>query len=138
MPKIQADLSTVQSGFSNLPTDDYRCRVEEVAFDEKAPNPFHTITLAVDDPERAQYNGQKLWDRIYMNKKDGSPNSIALGRLKQYAEAILTEEEANSDDVDTDDFVNGYVIASVEVEPWEKDGRTGESNKIKRISPDKK
>jgi hypothetical protein len=136
MPKIQADFSSVKSGFSTLPTDDYRCKIEAVEFDATARNPFHTITLVVDDPEHVDFNNQKLWDRIYMNKKDGSVNPMSLGKIKQYAEAILGEDEANGDNIDTDDFVDSYVIATVEVEPWtnEEKGTSGESNRVKRVS----
>lgn len=141
MPVVRANFDTVQTGFSTLPTDDYKCRVEEVAFDAEARNPFHTITLVVDDPDHADFNNQKIWDRIYMNKKDGSVNKMSLGRIKEYAIAILGEDNSNGDNINTDDFVNGEVILTVEVEPYEtidpitKVKKSGESNRVKRVSP---
>lgn len=135
MPKVSANFADVKSGFSLLPDGDYRCRVESTTFDESGSNPFHTFVLVVDDPSQTQYNGQKLWHRVYMNKKDGSTNPVALGQIKQYGEAILGEEDAQGDSLDTDDFVDGLVIATVKIRDYETStGATGQSNDIKRIS----
>lgn len=135
MPKVTADFSTVQSGFGVVPAGDYRTRIESVEYDATAKNPVHTFVHVIDDPENTEHNGQKLWDRIYMNKRDGTVNAISLGKLKQYAEAIIGSDYANGSELDTDDFKDGIVIASVEIEPWtnEEKGTSGESNKIKRV-----
>lgn len=137
MPKISAQFADVKTGFGMLPAGDYRCRVESTELDETGTNPFNLFVLVVDDPTQTEYNGQKLWHRVYMNKKDGSVNPVALGTIKSYAEAILGTEEANGDSLDTDDFVDGMVIASVAIRDYKKsDGSDGQSNDIKRISAD--
>jgi hypothetical protein len=142
MPAVRANFDEVQTGFTVLPDGDYRMKVEKVEYDETGKNPFHTIQLSVDDVDQQDFQNQKLWHRIYMNKKDGTINPMSLGTIKSYAQAILGDEDANGDEINTDDFLDGYVIASVTVRDYakkdargEETGEMGQSNDVKRISP---
>jgi hypothetical protein len=152
-PRIQADFTNVATGFDNspLPAGAYLAKIDKITAGKTSDGKKDMITIQMvtegnDDPA---VNGKFVFDRIVMQKNDGSVNGIALSQIKAYAVATIGEEAANSPEgIDTDEFQGGRVQLVLEVQSFQRknpdgsakvngDGSpdTGQSNEIKRVLP---
>ena len=150
MPKIQADFTTVQAGFDNTPLPDgaYLAKVDDIkegktSDQKKDMLTFQLVTEGNEDPA---HNGKYIFDRITLQKNDGTINPVALSQIKAYGVAILGEEAANNPEgLNTDDFKGARVMVVVGIQTYQRknadgspmmqDGApvTGQSNEVKRI-----
>ena len=104
---------------------------------------FKRVTEGNEDPA---HNGKYIFDRITLQKNDGTINPVALSQIKAYGVAILGEEAANNPEgLNTDDFKGARVMVVVGIQTYQRknadgspmmqDGApvTGQSNEVKRI-----
>ncbi len=142
MPKIQGSLADVSTQYVMIDPDTYEMKVDKIDIDEKPKSPempsgqyTYIITSRVDMPGTDHYN-KPVREYISWFKKDGDVNEYSKVNLKRYFEAILGEEEANRDDLDTDELIGGRFLAEVRIDSYTRqDGTEGQSNKIKNIVP---
>lgn len=148
MPKIKGSLADVSTDYQLIEPDTYEFKVDEIEVEETKPSKdypegqlLYIVISKVDQPGE-EAHGRKVYDRIYWYKKakDGEPggeNEYSKIQLKRYFEAILGEERANEDDLDTDELKGGRFMAEVTIESWENKntGKSGQSNRLKNISP---
>lgn len=142
MPKVKGSLADVSTEYQLIEPDTYELRVDKIEVEEEKPSAekksgqlTYLIISKVDQPGHEHHN-KPVRDYIFWYKKDGDENEYSKIQLKRYFEAILGEEEANRDDLDTDELLNGRFQAEVVIETYE-DKKTKEekqSNKLKNIS----
>lgn len=149
MPKIPGNFAEVQTfqGFDPLPEGVYRARVEKVVEKPSSTNkPMVEIEMVVtDSPADQQHIGKKIFDRIVLQKNDGSPSDIGFGQLKAYAVATVGEERANSaEGLDTDEWINGEVLVELAQRSYKRkvknaagqdEEKDAIGNEVKRILP---
>ncbi len=140
MPKIQGTLADVSTQYVLIDPDTYEMKVEKIDIDEKpasaempAGQYTYIITSRVDMPGTDHHN-KPVREYISWFKKDGNVNEYSKVNLKRYFEAILGEDEANRDDLDTDELIGGRFLAEIRIETYTRnDGVEGQSNKLKNI-----
>ena len=135
MPRITEDFSEISSSFEPLPEGDYRAEITEITEGETKENklPMLTVQLTVTEGPHAK---RVMSDFVTLKTNKGEKNSIGLGRIKAYAEAILGAEKANDKaGIDTDELLHGTCIIVVKSEPYEKNGVQVMSSKIKKVLP---
>ena len=143
MPKIKGTLADVSTEYVMIEPAVYEMRIEKVEVEEQPASSsgkehdqlFYEIVSRVDEPGTDHYN-KPVRDRIYWYKRDGTVNEYSKVALKRYFEAVLGEEEANRDDLDTDELINGRFLGQVTIRSYTRnDGGEGKSNEIKNVSP---
>ena len=139
MARIQGSLAHVSTEFEVYEPDTYTMQIKKVEVktkdDEnggKDTRVQYIITLEFADGE---YKGRKLMDFIEYHKKDGEINPIGQIQLKRYFEAVVGEERANEDDLDTDELLDGDVLVELKISSYTKDGKEKKNNKITSVSP---
>lgn len=139
MARVNASLKDVSTKFEVAPAGDYEFKVVEI---QKPTDDDYIIISAIDEQGSPEY-GKKVYDRFSFKKKDGGENRYGKAQLKRYFEAIVGEERANADDLDTDELLNGRFRGQISVEEWEsktkKDAQgnpaKGKSNSFETILP---
>lgn len=142
MPKIKGSLADVSTEYQLIEPDTYEMKVDKVEVEETPPSSerpsgqlAYVVHSRVDDPG-SESNNKPVRDYIFWYKKDGQENEYSKIQLKRYFEAVLGEEEANRDDLDTDELIGGRFQAEVYIDSYTRsDGTEGQSNKLKNISP---
>lgn len=144
MAKVSASLKDVQTKFENAPPDRYRLKIVEVKeTNEKADPPNQdknrqnfNVKLVINDG--GEHNGKPIYHNISMHKKDGEVNRAGQADLKRFFEAVLGIDPEDTtydwDSVDTDMLVNQEVEGDVIIEKWSKNGKSGESNRLRSTS----
>lgn len=146
MAKIRGTLADVSTEFQLVEPDTYEFKVDSIDVEEQDPSKdlpegqiIYIIKNKIDEPGN-EYHGRTIYDRIYWYKraKDGQPsevNEYSKIQLKRYFEAVLGAEEANRDDLDTDELIGGRFMADVTIDNWEnkQTGRSGQSNALRNI-----
>ena len=138
MPKLSADFSAISTARELLQDDVYVFVVREVKEDLTSTGKQRiTIIAEVEDPDHPNETSRKakMFDGLVMTKNDGSLNEISLRQLKRYMEAILGEDAANTDELDTDDLVGGKFLGEVKLTSYEKNGEQIPKNEFRKILP---
>jgi Protein of unknown function (DUF669) len=136
MPIIEADFTKIVAGSEPLPDADYLVQIEKI--EDKPTDDGKPGILISMEVKEGEYEGRYVFENLVFKQNDGKPNKISLGRLKEYGEAVLGKETANSPKgINTDDLVKGMCKVHVVIEgyDYEKNGvrKTGTGNKIKRV-----
>jgi hypothetical protein len=135
MGKIKASLADVSTEFFPIDPGEYEMevvKVEETTSEDGRT--VYAIVSKVSDP--GDFHGRQVWDRIHIHKKDGELNPVGLAQLKRYFEAVVGEERANSDDVDTDELIGGTFQAEVTIESYkDKQGKDRQNNRLRVFPP---
>lgn len=143
MPRVTgADLTNVSTKNEPLPADVYTCVIREANIEGDSNSPQVVVVSEVDMPG-TDFHKRRIWDRIYLNKKDGTPNEFSMKQLKRYFEAVVGEEAANQAEPDTDDLINGKVQLKLAIRGYKPkvNGVVDESaeekfvNEVKQILP---
>lgn len=99
-----------------IPEGEYIFRIQDVKLDEK----FGTLEMTfVTDPDVGEYELKKKFN-IYSN--DGSINDKIVNLLGWIYKACMDNEEL--EELDPLDFEGKYVQGTVEIQAYEKDGKT--------------
>lgn len=136
MPKINADFSKIATDFENLPEDSYRVLIEEIEEGETNENKLPQLKFKLKVME-GPMEGKTITDFVVLKQNDGKVNNIGLGRIRAYAQAILGEEAAAGDSIDTDELRGGSCTITVKHRTY-KDKKSGEekvSADIKKVLP---
>lgn len=108
MPVVKASMKDISTDFNPVEPGVHIYQIESVeeAVDPESGRTHYIIkqkivALAGDggDPKDV---GRSVTTRIHIHKKDGTQNDIGLAQLKKYFEITVGEEQANSDEADTD------------------------------------
>jgi hypothetical protein len=142
MPKVKGSLADVSTVYELIEPEVYEFRVDKIETEERDPTKeypegqfAYIITNRVDEPGSDHHN-KPVKDYIYWFKKGGEVNEYSKINLKRYFEAVVGEERANEEDLDTDELVGGRFQAEVYIESFTRsDGTDGKSNKLKNILP---
>jgi hypothetical protein len=136
MPAIQADFSKISHEYENLAAGVYRGSVEDIS-EGKAEDGKQSPLIFKLRVTEGEKKDSVISDFVYLKKKDGTANSIGLGRVKGYAIAVLGEEAANGAAIDTDQIKGGTIEFVVEEEtyekPAEKGGGQGKRSKVAKV-----
>lgn len=148
MAKVQASLKDVQTKFVNAPPDRYVLKVKKVEEEKTKADPPNqdkerqnfsvevTIVRSVDGNE--EQKGKPVFHNISMHTKKGEPNGAGQADIKRFYIACLGIDEEDQtydwDALDTDMLVNQDFECDVYIEPWEKNGRKGASNRLQTTS----
>lgn len=149
MSRIQADFSQISHEFKQMTNDDYICVIENVEEGKtkgtggKSIKDQVHITVKVKDPSKPDFEDRELQEWLVLQKDDGQPNKISLGRIKMYAIAALGEAAANSPEgIDPLELKGATVLVTTKLENWvQKDETTGTilksgiSPRIEKVSP---
>lgn len=136
MPKVQASLADVSTKFEPIEPGDYDFVIESVEDKTQNGREAYQVVSTVDEPGTDEH-GKKVFDFISLTKRDGTPNNAGMAQLKRYFEAVFGEDTVAdpSFDYDTDELVKQRFHAEVVIESWEKDGKSGKSNRFKMVMP---
>lgn len=140
-PRIEGDFSKISSSFEPFPDGEFRFRVDDVVMGETQQSklPQVQIKSVCIDPQHPELEGKPFTEFVVLKTKDGKPNTVGMGRVKAYAEAILGEEAANNPNgIDTDEFKGGEVILSLKTRSYVPDGAAPGtepriSNEVKKV-----
>jgi hypothetical protein len=139
MPRIAADFTKISSSFGALEDGEYRCNILEVKESETKTNklPQVEIIMEVNDPDKPINTGHRLYDYLVLRTNKGEANRMGLGALKAYAEAVLGTDAANNPEgIDTDDLVNGTVVAVIKQRSYNKKDQAGNETSEQAITND--
>jgi len=141
MPKINASLADVSTKIELMEPDTYAFKIDEIqdkttGRGSENEREAYQIVLTNDMPGTDHY-GKKVWDYISLTTKAGGANQAGMAQLKRYFEAIEDREIPKEEpyDFDTDNLKGQRVAADIIIDNWEKDGKSGKSNKVKHILP---
>lgn len=140
MPKIKGSLADVSTEYVLIEPNTYEMKIDKIETQEGDPTTdypdgqfTYIVTSKVDEPGTDHHN-KPVRDYINWYKKGGEVNEYSKVQLKRYFEAILGEEAANREDLDTDEIVGGRFMADVYIDKYtRKDNTEGQSNKLKNI-----
>lgn len=133
-PKINVRLDDVSTQFIPAPPGEYQCKVERVEDKSSNGRPAFQIMSVIDEPGNEEH-GKPIFDYISLTTKNGDDNKLGRAQLKGYVEAILGEDRANQVplDLDTDELLGGRFLGDVIINSYEKDGKTLQGNKFRKI-----
>jgi hypothetical protein len=134
MPKVRANLADVSTEFVPALPGDYEFVIDEIEDKTQGEREAYNIKSSIDMPGTEEH-GKPVWEYISMTKKDGSPNGAGSAQLKRYFEACFGKDEVAdpSFEYDTDLLLKQRFGGSIVIEEYEKDGKSGQSNKFKKI-----
>jgi hypothetical protein len=154
MTRIAADFSTISHEFTPMPNDDYICIVDTVEEGKTKGNPDPKTGLPksikdqvhfiykVKDSSKPDFEDREIHDFLVLQKDNGQPNKISLGRIKAVAIAVLGEVAANSPDgIDPQELKGGTVLVTTRLEPYKKKDEatgietSGVGTRAERVSP---
>lgn len=142
MPVLREDFSKIAMDFEPVPAQVYRSKIVEIESveEDKAKGVLPQINFEWEVQE-GEFKGRKLFDYCYLKTKKGERNDMGMGRIRANAAAILGEEAAAGNSIDTDALKGGVADLVVSVETYtkkpEKGGGEGKRNKIDRVLPAK-
>lgn len=141
MPKVKGSLADVQTEYVLIEPEVYEMKVDKIEAEEGEKTPdypegqFTYIVISRVDQPGDEHHNKPIRDYINWFKKGGDVNEYSKINLKRYFEAIVGEERANEEDLDTDELIGGRFQAEVYIDSYtRKDGSEGKSNKLRNIT----
>ena len=139
--KVNASLADVKTTYEPIPAGtDAEFKLAEISRDEETG--AWNFKSVLDEPGHEHY-GKPVYDYMGFTTREGKDNKFARAQFKRYFEAIVGEERANAEDLDTDEILNGRFRGVVDIEEYDSkkhknpDGtpKKAQSNKFSAILP---
>lgn len=124
-PRIEGDFTKISSSYEILPEGTYRFMVDEIEAGKTKTAGLDQLIFKLK-VVGGEHDGKPFSDFCVLKTNKGEANTIGLGRVKGYAEAILGQEAANSPEgLDTDQLLKGQFDGIIKHDSYEKKDAAG-------------
>lgn len=136
MPTLKANFSEISSSYEALPQDTpFKVTIDKVEAGKTKQAQLDQLVFELTVMEPAEFVGRKIFDFVTLEKKDHTPNNIGYGRVKAYTEAVLGDDAANGEEIDTDALVGNACTVILKNRQYEQNGEQKVASDVAKVLP---